>query len=277
MLVNLIVFFCLVYCTSRLILIYVTDQLDVNLVVFFCLVVVYCTSILILIYVIDQLDVNLVVFFCLVVVYCTSILILIYVTGLLDVKGGSYEELLEYLEKLLNSELISLDLYWFLVAYLIYFFLSNTWRSRTQSRMFIVPQCLDENNGELRSAIIDLNDPLGINLMRLYHNEYRDTYVRLVTNPWLGRPYVAIVDPDPVVDTLYETPELYLQNHPEGYIDIATMRPRRNVWRRLIRSQDLIIETKDSELFVREVVYTRGRFITVSIECSLYYTRTYVV
>ena len=221
---------------------------------------------------------NLVVFFCL--VYCTSRLILIYVTALLDVvKGGSYEELLEYLEKLLNSGLISSNLYWFLVAYLIYFFLSNNWRSRTQSRMFIVPVCLDEDNGEIRTAIIDLNDPLGINLMRLYHNEYKGTYVRIITNSWLGRPYCAVVDPDPVrEDTLYETPALYLQNNPAGvYIDLVTIRPRRNVWRRLIRTEDLIIETYDSELFVREVVYTRGRFITISLECSLYYIRSYVV
>lgn len=184
---------------------------------------------------------------------------------------------MEYLEKLLNSGLISSNLYWFLVAYLIYFFLSNIWRSRTQSRMFVIPMSLDDN-GEIRTAIIDLNDPLGINLMRLYHNEYKGTYVRTITNSWLGRPYCAIVDPVPVTDTLYETPALYLQNHPAGVtVDLVTIRPRRNVWRRLIRTENLIIETNDSELFIREVVYTRGPFITVSLDASLYFTRSYVV
>lgn len=207
--------------------------------------------------------------------FFTSIFAISFATGHLDL-DGVYEEILKYLEELLMSGLLSPDIYLFLIVSLLYYFLSNIWRSRTQSSMYLVPITAVEDDGLVYTGKIDLNDPWGIRLMMLYHSGYKDTWVRTITNPWLnGRSFVAIMDPVSVTDTLYETPDLYRGEG--GVIDLMVIRPRRDVWRRLIRSEGLVIETGDSVLFIREVTYTRDAFIPIGIERNLYYTRSTIL
>jgi len=199
-----------------------------------------------------------------------------YVPGWGSLEGSSFDELLDYLDKLLANELISLNLFWFLIGYLIYYFLDDIIRSRRfRVRMHIVPVCVAIGN-QIYTAIIDKNDRLGIALMMLYHTEYRGTFVREITNSWLGgRPWRAIIDPDTVNDRLYDTPAAYLQNNPEDQYTLTCIRPRTRVWRNL-NSRGVLIETGERH-FIREVVYTRSMFIYLSTDASKYFTRSYLV